>query len=206
MVILDSVKSTSEKFYASKYIFTISNPLIKECFSTKYPKLSKSVSSIKYFNAICVILRLRNQLSDYYWLNIADENSPFGGIIEHTNLVSPEQYGGEHIVYLSRYYTETDEISNLSDLQLKKIFLNYLPKVITDFNPETVIDVSVHRGYHAANKMSLNFSDLIPNFKTNLKRCHIANMCHVYPDERSVNNSIKVSISAVSNLKVKPHI
>ena len=44
-------------------------------------------------------------VGDVYWTNVCDPELPFGGIIEHTNLVPASDYGGRHVVYLSRYHT-----------------------------------------------------------------------------------------------------
>ena len=40
-------------------------------------------------------------MTNYYWLNIADEKLSFGGIIEQTNFIRPSFYNNNHIVYLS---------------------------------------------------------------------------------------------------------
>ena len=52
---------------------------------------------------VVAFLQLSRPLSDIYWLNIADDDLPFTGVIEHTNFVSPDEYGGKRFVYLSKY-------------------------------------------------------------------------------------------------------
>src|SRR5690606_7761999 len=70
------------------------------------PDLPESYTEIldrvRYQWATCLVLTLDRPLSDMYWLSIADE-LPFVACVEHTNFMSPEDYGGNHIVYLSNY-------------------------------------------------------------------------------------------------------
>ncbi len=59
--------------------------------------------SLKSMGAVVMILALKHQLSKegYYWFNIPKSAGfPFLALVEHTNFVSPENFGGEHIVLL----------------------------------------------------------------------------------------------------------
>ena len=60
-------------------------------------------AGLEYEAAVVVLLQLSRPLSDIYWLNIADDELPFTGIIEHTNFMSPSDYDGKRFVYLSKY-------------------------------------------------------------------------------------------------------
>ena len=51
-------------------------------------------------------------LSDIFWTNVCDDDLPFGGIIEHTNLVPAEWYDGHHVAYLSRYFTADEDVAS----------------------------------------------------------------------------------------------
>ncbi|PSQ10319.1 protoporphyrinogen oxidase, partial [Halobacteriales archaeon QS_7_68_65] len=58
--------------------------------------------AIDFQGTVCSVLSLADPLLDTYWLNIADD-APFGALIEHTNFVPPERYGGEHLLYAVSY-------------------------------------------------------------------------------------------------------
>lgn len=58
--------------------------------------------SIDFQGSICALVTMDEPLLDTYWLNLADE-APFGALIEHTNFVPPERYGGEHLLYVASY-------------------------------------------------------------------------------------------------------
>jgi hypothetical protein len=49
---------------------------------------------IEYFTALCLLIELDRRFSPFYWTNIGDDTLPFVGLIEHTNLMGAERYGG----------------------------------------------------------------------------------------------------------------
>ena len=63
---------------------------------------------MNYLGNVCLVLRLSRSLSDTYWLNVNDPGFRSSGVIEHTNFDAPEHYGGDRIVYLSRYLDVDD--------------------------------------------------------------------------------------------------
>ena len=76
-------------------------------FARLVPALSEEyrrrIQNLTYEAAIVAILQLNQKLSDIYWLNIADPDVTFTAVIEHTNFVGPEHYGGKRFVYLGKY-------------------------------------------------------------------------------------------------------
>ena len=63
----------------------------------------QKIRSIEYLANVCLVLRLSRSLSSTYWINVADPEFPYVGVIEHTNFEPVEAYHGQHIVYLSKY-------------------------------------------------------------------------------------------------------
>ena len=51
-----------------------------------------------------------------------DRSMPFLAIVEHTNFVGPENYAGNHIVYISNYLEPGHEYFNLTEDQLWALF------------------------------------------------------------------------------------
>lgn len=194
--IIKSLKIPSGTITGRKYLFTIPGVYLGKLLENDHTGLANKLTDIKYFGAVCVILELKRSLSNIYWLNIADDESPFGGIIEHTNFIPPENYNGSHIVYLSRYFAREEAISKMQNEELKELMLNYLNRVIPDFSRSWIKNAFVFRTNTAATVCDLNFSRKIPDCKTDFTNLFIANMSHVYPDERSTNNSIRIAAEA----------
>src|SRR5690606_20135057 len=62
---------------------------------------TRRLTAARWQWALCYVLALKEPLSSTYWLNISDEGIPFIAVIEHTNFIDKERYGGQHMVYLS---------------------------------------------------------------------------------------------------------
>ena len=88
----------------------------------------KSLERIQYIGNVCLVLELDRPLSKTYWLNVNDPSFPFVGVIEHTNFERPETYGGNHIVYLSKYLPHTDALYAMSADEMLDYALPYLQK------------------------------------------------------------------------------
>jgi protoporphyrinogen oxidase len=139
-------------------------------------------------------------LSDIYWLNVADEGFPFGGIIEHTNFVPAAAYAGRHIAYLSRYYTADEPLASMDEAGIKSLMLSGVKRIFPSFSESHLHAVHVFRSRTAAQVCDLGFSEKVPACKTPIQGLFIGNMSHVYPDERSVNNSIRVAAAACEQM------
>jgi protoporphyrinogen oxidase len=191
-----AVTTPKGEFTGEQFLFTIPGTVMSGLFESALPALSKKIAAIEYFGAVCVILEMDRALSDVYWLNIADEGFPFGGVIEHTNFIGPEHYSGSHIAYLSRYFAHSEDIAKMSAEEIRERMLRQLPRIYPDFKPEHLRNVFVFRTNTAATVCDLGFSQKVPDCRTEIGNLFIANMSHVYPDERSTNNSIRIAAEA----------
>ena len=66
----------------------------------------KGLLELKSMGAVVMVLALKRQLSEqgYYWFNLPkDAGYPMLALVEHTNFVGPEHFGGDHIVYAGDY-------------------------------------------------------------------------------------------------------
>jgi len=197
---ITSIMSLDKNYAGKNFLFTIPGTYLSKMLKNDVPDLASSLCEIEYFGAICVILELHKPLSNIYWLNIADDNFPFGGIIEHTNFIDKENYNGSHIAYLSRYFAMNEEIATMSNEEVKALMINNLNKINPNFDSSWLKNVFIFKTNTAATVCDLNFSKKVPNCKTKIGNMFIANMSHVYPDERSTNNSIKIAIEALKLL------
>lgn len=180
----------------NQVVLTIPSVYLVHTFSKVNGFKHLNLGSIKYFGAVCVVLELTHSISDAYWMNVTDKNLPFGGIIEHTNLIGPEHYGNRHIAYLSKYFDSTDAIALMSDDEIKDLMISKLPEINPAFSKDWIIQAHVFKTNTAATVCDLEFSRKVVHSKLPIDGLYLANMMHIYPDERSVNNSIRVAAEA----------
>lgn len=187
---------------AKQYLFTLPSMYFADLIAPILPDYAVATRNIKYFGAVCLVLEMRKALSPVYWLNIAENNYPFGGIIEHTNLVAPEEYQGRHIAYLSRYFAHEEDVAGMDETALKALMLPRLKEIYPEFSEADLIRVHCFRTNTAATVCDLNFSKKVLPCQTPLSNAYIANMSHIYPDERSVNNSIRIAAEALNKMGI----
>lgn len=189
-----------DTFKAEKFLFTVPTNLIAKWVKLGAPSLCETLSKTDYFGAVCVILEMNTKLSDIYWLNVAEKGFPFGGVIEQTNFISPNYYNGKHIAYLSRYFAKNEEIAEMDESSIKALMIPYLKKIYPEFTEQQIEEIYVFKTNTAATVCDLNFSKKVPPCKTSINSLYIANMNHIYPDERSTNNSIRVAAEACNSM------
>jgi protoporphyrinogen oxidase len=191
---LKSIKTKNLNIKGGKFLVTIPQTYLNGLL--KSTPLGVGGDSISYFGAVCTILELKRSLSHIYWMNVADAGFPFGGVIEHTNFIPKEEYGGSHIVYLSRYFAMSEDLANMNEEQIKNVMIPPLKRINPAFSEDWIKNVYVFKTNVAATVCDLNFSEKVPSCKTPIENLYLANMAHIYPDERSTNNSIRVAAEA----------
>ena len=121
--------------------------------------------SLKNMGAVVMVLALKHQLSTqgYYWYNLPKAAGfPFLALVEHTNFLSPEYFGGEHIIYMGDYLEPEHEYFNLNQEELLERFTSVLPRFNPDFKPEWVRKAWLFRTAYAQPIPLVNHSNNIP--------------------------------------------
>ncbi|MFH1055819.1 MAG: NAD(P)/FAD-dependent oxidoreductase [Candidatus Altiarchaeota archaeon] len=156
------------------------------------------ISGIKYNGVICAVIVLKRPLSDVYWLNISDPTISFGGVIEHTNFVPPEYYGGYSIVYLFNYVDKDSHFRAMKDDDIIGLYLADLGRIFPDFAKDSLVRYSMFRDEYATPVYVKGFSQLKPGYVTPTKNVYLVNNTQVYPHGRNLNNLIRNSKDAVN--------
>ena len=196
------VKTSERVLNADAVVSTIPTPILAGLVEDLNPEYAGALQQIEYMGAICTILSLKESLSPVYWLNVADPDYSFGGVIEQTHLIPPDEYGGRHLAYLSRYLSPDHSLWSTDDDVLVSQQLDELQRLFgRDVRP-LLNDHWVFRGRFAAPVTGLEFSQKIPSYNAPLPGLYVAAMPHVYPDERSTNNSIRIAAGVVDEMEL----
>ncbi|MCI4671333.1 MAG: NAD(P)/FAD-dependent oxidoreductase [Bacteroidia bacterium] len=190
---LKGISTEKARIEGGNFVFSLPGTHLIRFLPDNTPKLKKDLSAIKYFGALCLVLETSRPLSEIYWMNVADPGFPFGGVIEHTNFISPAHYAGKHITYLSRYFAHDDPLASMDQKEVEALMLPALKRIFPELQPDWIRDIQMFRTMTAATVCDLDFSKRVPPCKTEIKHLFLANMAHIYPDERSTNNSIRVA-------------
>ncbi|PZC48780.1 MAG: Protoporphyrinogen oxidase/Glycine/D-amino acid oxidase (deaminating) [Chloroflexi bacterium] len=150
------------------------------------------LEGIKYLAAVLIVLELDQPLSSVYWLNIADNSIPFVGVIEHTNFIEPEVYGGNHIVYIANYLSSEHPLFHMKDTELLEEYLPHLQRINPNFDRSWIRKWHYHRVAAAQPVVEVNYSQRIPDFQTPFDNLYLANTTQIYPEDRGTNYSVRL--------------
>lgn len=166
----------------------------------------KGLLELKSMGAVVLVLSLKHQLSEqgYYWYNLPKSAGyPFLALVEHTNFISAEHFGGEHIVYCGDYLEPEHEYFQLSHDDLLKRFLPALKRINPKFEQEWVINSWLNRTQYAQPVPFVNHSRNIPDIVTPLPGLYFASMSQVYPWDRGTNFAVEIGRRAASIMMSK---
>jgi len=113
-------------------------------------------------------------------------------LVEHTNYIPREHYGGDHIIYCGDYVPPDHEYFRLSEAALVERFLPSLRKINPDFEPNWVRKWWVWRAPYAQPVPEVNHSRSIPDLATPLAGIYWASMSQVYPWDRGTNYAVEI--------------
>ena len=150
---------------------------------------------LKSMGAVVMALSLKRQLSEqgYYWFNLPkEEGYPFLAFVEHTNFVSTENFGGDHIVYAGDYLEEGHEYFSMSENELLERFMPAFKKFNPAFDKEWINKVWVFSTNYAQPVPLVNHSKNIPSIETPIAGLYFASMSQVYPWDRGTNFAVEI--------------
>ena len=149
---------------------------------------------LQSMGAVVLILALeRSLVSRHYWINIpAGEGFPFMGLVEHTNYISSEHYGGDHLVYCGDYLLPDHPYFGYTKEQLLEAYLPGLVKINPDFRLEWVRASWMFTEKYAQPIPTLNHSRNVPPLATGVPGLYLACMSQVYPWDRGSNYAVKL--------------
>ena len=155
----------------------------------------RGLLELKSMGAVVMVLSLKHQLSKegYYWFNLPKEAGyPMLALVEHTNFVSKENFGGDHIVYAGDYLELGHEYFSLNDGELLERFMPAFQKFNPEFSRNWVKKVWVFKTNYAQPVPLVNHSRNIPAIQTPIQGLYFASMSQVYPWDRGTNFAVEI--------------
>jgi len=190
-LVLDS--GTQESF--DQVLVTTSPALLGKLCPDLPESYLKGLLELKSMGAVVMIMAMKHQLSTegYYWFNLPKEAGyPFLALVEHTNYVSPDHFGGDHIVYAGDYLEAGHEYFSLTDEQLLQRFMPAFGKFNPDFRPDWIKKTWVFRTNYAQPVPLIDHSRNIPEIQTPIAGLYFASMSQVYPWDRGTNFAVEI--------------
>jgi protoporphyrinogen oxidase len=156
------------------------------------PDYVAKMREAKYMGAVLLILKMKQPLTQIYWMNIADRSVPFVATIEQTNFIPPEVYNGKRIMYVSNYLDAASPYFQMNRAELFEAYLPHLKKLNSNFSPDWIEEMWHFKEAAAQPLFPVNYSQKIPSFRTPIRNFYLGNTTQIYPEDRGTNYSVRL--------------
>jgi len=186
--------ATADDVASYDAVISTSSPALMAKLAPDLPEsYSASLRGLKSIGAIVLVVTLDRQLTQFYWHSLAKEAGfPYLAMVEHTNFIGPEHYGGDHILYLGDYLEADHEYFSLSKEELLERFLPSLERFNPAFERSWVKESWLWKTAYAQPVPPVNHSQNIPPIQTPLPGLYFASMSQVYPWDRGTNYAVEI--------------
>ena len=166
------------------------------------------IPEIQYRGALVLLLQINQAQSRYYWTNVADPDIPFPVLVEHTNLIDRERYGGARLLYVGSYLDPRHEFFDLSAEQLLATYAPAMSRVLPGFSVRQVEDLWLSADRVAQPVITAGYQHQVPPYATALSGLYICNTAQIYPEDRGTNYNVRIAQECarqiVRDLGLKP--
>lgn len=160
-----------------------------------------ALQELKHMGAVVMTVALSHQLTEKsYWLNVDKRSYPMLSLVEHTNMVDPKHYGGDHLIYMGDYLPSDHPYLSYNADQLFEVYEPSLKRFNAAYDRSWVRDKWIFSTSYAQPLPTLHYGKRIPAIKTPLAGLYFASMSQVYPWDRGTNYAVEIGHRAATEL------
>ena len=152
------------------------------------------LARLKSMGAVVLTVALDRKLTEnMYWISLPkSEGIPFLALVEHTNMIDPARYGGDHLLYLGDYLPADHRYFDMSAEAITDEFAPYLQRFNPAFERSWITGAWLHRARYAQPVPPVGYARMIPDVRTPLPGLYFASMSQVYPWDRGTNYAVEM--------------
>jgi len=180
--------------YFDRVLSTVSPRLMQQMAPDLPSAYLGQLSQLRSMGAVVLTVALDRKLTaDQYWISLPKrEGIPLLALVEHTNMIDPSHYAGDHLLYLGNYLEPEHHYFDLSADELLAEFSPHLSRFNPNFEPSWIKGAWVHKAKYAQPVPPVGYLELIPAIRTPLQGLYFASMSQVYPWDRGTNYAVEM--------------
>ena len=176
-------------FAADAVISTVPTPHVGRLVPDLPDDFRKRYEAINNIGVICVVQKLKQPVTPYFWVNVVEPGMEIPGIIEFSNLRPMPAT----VVYVP-YYMPTDHPKwSWTDEQLIEESFGYLQRINPALSREDRLASKVGRLRYAQPVCEPGFAAKLPPIRTPIDGLQIADTCFYYPEDRGVSEGARIA-------------
>jgi protoporphyrinogen oxidase len=173
-------------------ISTTPTPYVADMVPDLPEEWKQKYRAIHNIGVICVIFKLKRQVTPHFWVNVSVPNLTIPGVVELTNL---RKGLDSSIVYVPYYMPTTNEKFGWSDEQLLDEAFSCLQLLNPALHSGDIIATKIARLRYGQPICEPGFASKIPPVQTPIDGLQIADTCFYYPEDRGVAESVRLGRS-----------
>ena len=158
------------------------------------------IGSSDYRAASCLLLELDRPLTSHHRTRTVDPEVRFALIVEQTNFVEPEHYGGRHFAYVIDHVWRDQPLLELDPGALLRVYEPDLRLVSPDFSQQRVRATWLFREPYAEPIIEASDPDLAASVETGIPRLLLVNAARAHPSGATIDGAIALAEQAAAKL------
>ena len=156
----------------------------------------QGLDAVSFLGVVCLLVRLRENVTSSFWVNVNDPRAPFQGFVEYSNLNPWREIGGSEVLYIPLYMPREDPRFTQPDADLAEELLEGLETLFPHFDRSQVVEWVVTRDLHAQALCPPHFSEHVPSIASPVPGLFITDSTQLYPADRNVSGMIGLARQA----------
>lgn len=185
---VSTLRTDAGEYAFDQVVSTIPMPYVAPMVPSLPQEVLDKYRGVNNIAVVCVLVRLREQFSPNFWLNISDPDIDIPGVIEYSNL---NPLGG-HIVYAPFYIPgEHEDYQRGDEFFIEKV-RRYLHMIKPELGDDDIVKISAGRYRYAQPICEPEFLSRLPPISPGVKGLYIADTSFYYPEDRSISESVNL--------------
>jgi len=170
-----------------RVISTVPLPYVPAMIPDLPEEILQKYRAQKNIAVVCVIAKLRRQLTENFWLNVNDPDMDIPGLVEYSHVRDLDA----HVVYVPFYMpAENPKYQDSDEVFCAKV-VSYLKRINPDLTDDDIIAIRASRYRFAQPVCGPNFLETLPPWKLPVEGLLAADTSYYYPEDRGISESVK---------------
>lgn len=183
---ITGIKANGQIQYFDKVISTIPLPYVAKITPDLPVSIRAQYEAKKNIAVVCVIVKLKKPVTEYFWLNTNDEEMDIPGLIEYTHLRPMDH----HIAYVPFYVPGDHPKYQESNEAFSQKVKDYIQKINPELKDDDFIDIHVSRYRFAQPICEPRYLETLPPIELPIKGLWVADTSYYYPEDRGISESV----------------
>jgi protoporphyrinogen oxidase len=176
-------------FPADAVISTVPTPHVPRLVPDLPAPAKAAYAAIRNIGVVCVVHKLKRQVTPHFWVNIVEPGVEIPGVIEFSNLRPLP----DAVVYVP-YYMPTDHPKwGWSDAALIEESFSYLKRLNPALTDADRLASRAGRLRYAQPVCEPGFAAKLPPVRTPIEGLQVADTCFYYPEDRGVSEGARLA-------------